>query len=108
MFIECRPRTRSANGSGPDNTPPTRVIVPDGPHFNESSAGSVRLSIATPIAVSMAAAPIAIRFNARSRCPINSRIDTAPPSPDAPKWIGSSETFRDQTGTAVAPMSTPV
>ena len=79
------PAILSANGTGPDSTPPARVIHPLKPRFNGLNTGLVVLSRWTPSQVSTAAAPMPSMFNAGLRCPRSSRIATELDTPDIPK-----------------------
>src|SRR5581483_7759258 len=99
---------RINSGTGPDSTPPARIIQPLGPSRSGAIAGVDRVSTNAPMTVSAAAAPMATSFSAGSSCPISVRIAAAEAIPDAAKCGGSSRMFSCQTGIAVAPMRTPV
>lgn len=106
--LELPANKRSANGSGPDNTPPILVSHPVFPRRSGLKLGLLSISIRAPINDSPAAALIPNLFSAGASCPSNSRIDVVAAKPDNAKCAGKNEMLSCHTGTAVAPISTPV
>src|ERR1700758_2473036 len=107
-FPPNRLATRSQVGMGPESAPPARVTHPLAPNFKGSRWDCERLSMRSPSKLSKIAAPSPRACKARLlRCPINSRIPTAAPTPEAAKCRGRDGALRFHTGIALATISTP-